>query len=140
MITDPAQVALKEIEDAGLLTSDFESARIFMLEAMGPISASLPAVVQRALATAGAYSRGAATDEELATARNSCWNEMSEFKCDIPDPRGYAYRAALGVAGSAEDFQYPWYFYGFFLDFAVKAGVDSQLLASQLRKHYRLTT
>ena len=140
VLGDAAQRALQDIEVAGRLSTDFCKARAFMLLAVTPIAPTLPAVARRALATCDAYMRNAASESDLVAARVACWDEIKTLKCDLPDPRGNKYRLAITAVAAVADFQDPGYFLGYFLDFAVKSGVDSEVLANQLRQHYELVT
>src|SRR5258708_33117692 len=69
MFADAAQRMLAQIEAANHLSSDFNTARLFMLQALAPIAESLPAAGKRALMTSGAFANGAATADDLVAAR-----------------------------------------------------------------------
>ena len=137
MSAERSSDALHKIDATGCLVADIDVARAFMLQALAPIAGNMPNVPRRALAVAESYLQGSANPTDLDSARVACWHELDQLNCDIPDPSGYVYRAAIATVAQRGDFADPAYFLEFFLECAIQAGARDEMLAAQLMEHYR---
>ncbi len=135
MYSQPSQV-LQTLVEGGRVQPDAIRARKFMLDALAPVRLTLPLEGQLAMDVARDSLRVPAGDDELVSASAACWDAIHSKTCDIPNPLGYAYRAAMATCTTQAQSEDPWTLLDFFILCARQVGVTDEHLEEALMKNY----